>query len=101
MCDNPVTRDERTVAVENAGYRLAYLVVSFGLLLSVVVRSLVLKEASWDLLGLVLLGGGVAAFYQAKRHTLSRRWAIEGILVGLIGAVVGLVILAVALALNR
>ncbi|MGZ8376073.1 MAG: hypothetical protein ACXW0Z_02425 [Gemmatirosa sp.] len=43
--------------LEHAGYRWAYLVVSFGLLVSVAYRSVVRRESSWDLLSLVLLGG--------------------------------------------
>ena len=101
MHDNPVARDERTVAVENSSYRLAYLVLSFGLLLSVVVRALVLKEASWDLFVLLMLGHGVATFYQARRRALPRGWAKAAILIALTGAVVGTVVLAVAMMLNR
>jgi hypothetical protein len=69
-----VARDERTVAVENASYRLAYLVLSFGLLVSVAYRSFVRDETSWDLLGLVVLGGLVATLYQGSARVLGRRW---------------------------
>lgn len=70
-----ITRDERTTAVENSSYRWAYVVLSFGLLLSVTYRSLALGESSWDLLALVVLGGVVATFYQGIHRVLSRRWA--------------------------
>ena len=52
-----VERDERTTALENSGYRWSYLVLSFGLLLIVAYRSFARGEASWDLIGLVLVGG--------------------------------------------
>jgi hypothetical protein len=72
---NPaVERDERTVAVENAGYRWSYLVLSFGLLILVAYRSFVRNDAAWDLLGLIVLGGLVNAGYQGSRQTLHRRW---------------------------
>lgn len=71
-----VFRDERTVGVENTSYRLAYLVLSFGLLASVAYRSFVLQQSSWDLLALVILGGMVATVYQGVQRVLSRRWLI-------------------------
>ena len=57
MTGTVVHRDERTTAVENASYRWAYLVLSFGLLLIVAFRSFVYGESAWDLLALVVLGG--------------------------------------------
>ncbi len=92
MSNSPVSRDERTLAVENASYRLAYLVLSFGLLLSVAVRGLVFNQASWDLLALVILGGGVATFHQGTQQILSRRWAAMAFAAGLVGAIVAIVI---------
>lgn len=100
MSDDPVVRDERTVAVENASYRWAYLVVSFGLLVCVAVRAVVLKQASWDLLALVIVGSAVAFLYQVTRRALARGWAKDAILVALIGAIVGTV-MAVAMMLKR
>ena len=47
-------RDEREAAVEQGGDRLAYIVVSYGLLLIVAYRSFVERQASWDLLALVV-----------------------------------------------
>jgi hypothetical protein len=84
-----VVKDERTVAVENASYRWAYLVLSYGLLLSTAYRGFVRDEASWDLLGLVLLGGAVSTFYQHSFRVLPRRW---------VWVSVGAVLLAVVLA---
>ncbi len=45
-----VERDERTVAVENASYRWAYLLLTYALLVDAMCRSLVRHEASWDLM---------------------------------------------------
>lgn len=73
--NNPsVSRDERTTVVENTSYRIAYLVMSFGLLASVAYRGFVLQESSWDLLALVILGGVTATMYQGIYKVLSRRW---------------------------
>ena len=69
---NLFVRDEREAAVEQGGDRLAYLVVSYGLLLVVAYRSLVERQASWDLLALVVLGGIVSVGYRMSRRALSR-----------------------------
>jgi len=75
--NNPlVERDERTTAVENAGYRWSYLVLSFGLLVIVAFRSFSFGEQSWDLLGLVLLGGIVNAGYQRMHRVVYTRWVV-------------------------
>jgi hypothetical protein len=76
MTATPVERDERTTAVENAGYRWSYLVLSFGLLAIIAMRSLSHRQASWDLLALVVLGGAVHVGYQLLHRVLYRRWAI-------------------------
>ena len=76
MTGRPVERDERTLAVENAGYRWSYLVLSFGLLGTIAFRSLSQRQADWDLLALVVLGGVVNAGYQGLHRVLYRRWAV-------------------------
>jgi hypothetical protein len=70
-----VDRDERTVAVENAGFRWAYLFLSFGLLALVAYRSLVRNESPWDLMALVVSGGILSAAYQWFHRVLTARWA--------------------------
>jgi hypothetical protein len=69
-----IERDERTLSVENAGYRLAYLVLSYGLLGVVMVRAFFFNQSNWDLLALVIAGGLVATAYQAWNRTITRRW---------------------------
>lgn len=87
-----VQRDERTVMVENVSYRWSYLFLSFGLLLLVAYRSFVHRESPWDLLLLVVLGGGVGTAYQAAQRVLSRRWLLTS-LAALVGAALVSVIL--------
>jgi hypothetical protein len=70
-----VDRDERTVAVENASYRWAYLFLSFGLLGLVAYRSFVHRESPWDLMALVVLGGFLTAAYQRFHKVLTAQWA--------------------------
>lgn len=82
-----VERDERTVAVENASYRWAYLFLSFGLLVLAAVRSLMNRESPWDMLLLVILGGGVGTAYQSWHRVLSRHWVVSALLAAVAAAV--------------
>ena len=87
-----VLRDERTQSVEIASYRYAYLVLSYGLLMAVGYRSFVLEQQSWDLLGLVLLGGVVTTSFQANARILTRRWGILTVAVLVIALVLAAII---------
>ena len=91
-----VQRDERTLAVENASYRWSYLFLSFGLLAVVAYRSFANGESPWDLLLLVVIGGGVGTLYQGMQHVLTRRWVLITLLSILVAAA-----LAVVMALAR
>lgn len=90
-----VQRDERTIAVEHASFRLAYLCLSYGLLAAVAYRSLVRHEQPWDLMALVVAGGVVSAGYQAANRTLNRRWAMITALTLIAAAVLAAVAVAV------
>jgi hypothetical protein len=74
MNDNFVQKDERTISVENASYRWAYLILSFGILFDVAYRGLIRNEAGWDLLALVVLAGLIASVYQGTRKIYTHRW---------------------------
>jgi len=69
-------RDERTIVVENASYRWAYLVLTFGLLAIVAYRDFVWRESSWELLALVVFSGLVITLYQLAHRVLSRSWVM-------------------------
>jgi hypothetical protein len=86
--EQPLLRDERTISVENSSYRWAYLVLSFGLLIIVAYRGFARQESSWDLLGLVILSGGVTTFYQAIHKILSWRWGVVALVTGVAAAVI-------------
>ena len=90
-----VERDERVEMVENASYRWACSVMSFGLLVDVMYRSWVRHESSWDLFGLVILGGVVATAYQGSNRVLGPRWAKSTAVIMVSGAVVAAVIVVV------
>lgn len=92
MTDTPVFRDERTVAIENASYRWAYLLLSFGLLLSTAYRSFVSHEQSWDLVALVVAGGVIASGYQLSQRILSRRWTLVAAATAVLAAIIAIVV---------
>jgi uncharacterized membrane protein len=84
-----LVRDEREVSVDRAADRLAYVVLSFGLLAVVAYRSFVEGMASWELLGLVLLGGAVSTGYRLWQGVLTRQAVLVLGLTALIALVVG------------
>jgi hypothetical protein len=67
-------RDERESAIDLAADRLAFLVLAFGLLVAVMYRSFVLHEASWDLMGLIVLAGAAGFVYRLQAGVASGRW---------------------------
>ena len=86
--DQIVERDERTLAVENASYRWAYMLLTYALFIDVMYRGIVRGEAAWDLLALVILGGLFCAVYQAKRKTLTHGWVRKVVLVACFAAAI-------------
>jgi hypothetical protein len=94
MIDQSIARDERTVSVENASFRWAYLFLSFGLLLSTAYRGFILHEQAWDLLALVVLSGVVTTLYQGRQHVLTRRWLILSVTAITAALILGAVLVA-------
>jgi hypothetical protein len=88
-------RDEREETIDRAGDRLAYIVLSYGLLAIVAYRGFVEGQASWDLLALVVIGGLVSATYRLTHGVLTRQAAL---LLGLTAAVALIVAVAMRLA---
>ncbi len=87
-----VERDERTIAVENASYRWAYLFLSFALLLDVACRSFLRDDAAWDLLALVIGGGVVCTVIQARYRILGRAWTRTVLVAFCVGAIVATIL---------
>jgi len=71
-----VPKDERDTRVDLSADRVAYLVLSYGLLLSVAYRSFVNGDAAWDLIGLVVLGGVVGLAYRVRQRAVSGHWTL-------------------------
>jgi hypothetical protein len=95
MKDQPVLHDERTVMVENASYRLGFMILSYGLLIIVALRGFFYKESNWDLMALVILAGGFTTAYQGFHQIFSKRWVYVFAITAIIAVVVavGIVVL--------
>ena len=87
-----VERDERTVVVENASYRWAYLLLTYALLVNVMYRSLIRHEAAWDLMALVIVGGAFCTMYQSRQKILGHGWVMKAVLVACIAGVMAAII---------
>lgn len=94
MKNQPIVRDERYFAVENASYRIGYMIIIYGLLLLIVARSILFHESNWDLFALVLISSFAATIYQAVHKIIpfSRKWIYFIITITLLGAVVAFIL---------
>ncbi len=97
----PPERDERTIAVENASYRLGYLLAMFALLLAVARRSFFLKDPAWDLLGIVIGSGLAVQLYQWRARILGKAHFTAALLAVVGGGLVALLVASLAGGLLR
>jgi uncharacterized membrane protein len=74
MKDQSILRDERYYSVENASYRIGYIILAFGLLVVIIIRSIAFQESSWDLFALLIISGFAATLYQAAHKIISFSW---------------------------
>jgi hypothetical protein len=88
MSERLVERDERTLAVENAGYRWSYIGLAMGVLVVVAYRGWLYHQSSWDLLALVVLSGGFNAAYQGRKQVLARGWVVMTVVTFVVAGVV-------------
>ena len=88
-------KDERAVSVEKSSYALAFTLITYAILLDVIYRAIVLKQATWDLLGIVILGGLAATLYQTRYKITNRSWAKAIALSVLAGLVIAVVLVTV------
>ncbi len=100
MKSDKMCKDERAIAIANASYSLAYKVMAFALLIDIAYRAWWLGEQSWDLVGIVLLGGLVAGLYQVRYRTWTLGW-VKVLLLSMMIAVVVAVLIVVLIRLLR
>jgi hypothetical protein len=86
-----VPRDERERAVDNAADRISFLVLAYGVLVVVAIRSLT-GESSWDLLSLVVLAGAAGLVYRRWKGVATRTWFVVTILTAIAAAILAAVI---------
>ena len=93
--NNAVEKDERTVAVENAGNSLGYKVLLYAVLLDVMYRSFILREVVWDLLGIVIFSSLVGTVYQSRYKALPQTWVRTALICIAISAFIAIATVAV------
>lgn len=84
-------RDERTVAVENASYRLGFFLLYLGVLWDACYRAYFRHEMPFDLLALAIGSGALCTLYQARQKALTRgrfrKMLVGGLIFGVLGAI--------------
>jgi hypothetical protein len=58
----------------------------------VIYRALVLDEAAWDLLGIIIISGLVMTLYQYKQKILEKNWLKTVVISSLVSFVVALAV---------
>ncbi len=86
---SPIARDERERSIDLAADRLAFLVVCYGALALAAYRSFVLGQQTWDLLGLVVLGGIAGLAYRVQNRVVGRSWTLVLVATIVVAAIVG------------
>jgi hypothetical protein len=89
-----ILSNERAAVIENTGFRWAFVVLAFGLLLDVAYRGFMLNQPSWDILGLIVLSGLIATFYQVSHKLVVSRWFLRGLVAVTTAGVVTLILFA-------
>ncbi len=74
MKNEPALRDERYYAVENASYKIGFLIFTYGLFALIIIRSLLFHQSNWDLLGLIIISSTAATIYQGVHKILPFSW---------------------------
>lgn len=100
MSNEHVTRDERSIAVENASYRISFIVLTYGVLIVGAVRGFAFGQACWDLLALVVVSSSAATLYQVRHRTLLRGTK-AAMLTMLVAALVGIALIVLMGFLKR
>ncbi len=90
MNSKPVIRDERTDAVAGYSARIAYLVLSLGLMIDVIVRSWAFRQHCLDLVGLYFVSSAVGLVPPLVKHayTVPWRWVLWIVLLGMVAGAV-------------
>jgi len=88
----PTGRDERTLAIENASYRWAYLILACGLLLDINVRNYFHFTGNGDLLLLVIVASLFCSIYQARARVMTRALIYVMLIAGVVAAAIAVLV---------
>lgn len=83
-----VNVDERTVAVARAANTWALNFISFALLIDIIYRAAVRKEAAWDLFALLGVSGTISTVYMARHNVLGQLFGWKKVALAVVVAVV-------------
>jgi hypothetical protein len=70
MKSNITIRDERFYSVENASYRIGYMILAFGTMALVAIRGILFQQSNWDFFALVWISSMAATVYQLRHKIL-------------------------------
>ncbi len=90
--NNKTVKDERATFIENVSCKFGYNLITYTLLIDVIYRALVLDEAAWDLLGIIIISGLVMTLYQYKQKILEKNWLKTVVISSLVSFVVALAV---------
>ena len=90
-----VKADERTVAVAHAANTWALNFISFALLIDILYRAAVQKEAAWDLFALLGVSGAISTVYMARHKVLGQMSGWKIAIIMALGALVAAVVSAI------
>jgi hypothetical protein len=81
--NNPaVIKDERTRVIEREGDHLGFILLAFGVMIDIFIRSAFFNQAPWDLFALVILASWTSTVYQAVHKTLPPHFLRSALLLG-------------------
>jgi hypothetical protein len=95
MKSQMIIQDERTKSIENASYKPGFIILCFGVMIDIFIRSAFFNEAPWDLFALVIIGSWASTIYQWRHKTLPPNFWRAALVLGLISGLVSIIIVLV------
>ena len=98
MKQEQIVRDERYYAIENASYRVGFLIMIFGTMILYTVRAALFQQSNWDFFGLVIISSLAATVYQIRKKVLPytiKTLILMIVLVLITSTVAGLVVILI------
>lgn len=70
MKNEQILRDERYFSVENASYRVGFVIMLFGTMILCAIRGMLFQQSNWDFFGLVIISSLAVTIYQIRNKIL-------------------------------